>query len=84
VYFLAISDPLCDMTATRSAKVTTTPTTIACRVLDTQGHTLYSDKSHLSVHGSRHLAAELIRQQQLPDISQWLEATPAGLELPQQ
>jgi peptidoglycan/LPS O-acetylase OafA/YrhL len=45
---------------------------MACPVTDSSGRTLYSDPSHLSVHGSRHLAAMLIRENQLPDIREGL------------
>jgi len=41
-----------------------------CPVSDAQGHYLYADSSHLSVHGSQHLAAELIRRNQMPDLSE--------------
>lgn len=39
-----------------------------CPVADAQGHYLYSDPGHLSVHGSQHLAAELRRKNRLPDL----------------
>lgn len=41
-----------------------------CPVADSQGHYLYADPSHLSMHGSRHLAAELMRANRLPDLSE--------------
>jgi hypothetical protein len=37
-----------------------------CPVADPQGHYLYADPSHLSMHGSRHLAGELIRTNLMP------------------
>ena len=36
------------------------------------GHYLYADRSHLSVHGSRHLATELSRTNRLPDLAEWV------------
>ena len=43
-----------------------------CPVTDAQGHALYADPAHLSMHGSRHLAAELKRAHQMPDLESLL------------
>lgn len=40
-----------------------------CKVADSAGQYLYADPSHLSVHGSRLLATELIWANQMPNIS---------------
>jgi len=45
-----------------------------CPIADAQGHYLYSDPSHLSVHGSRYLAAELVRLGRAPDLAAWVAA----------
>jgi len=45
-------------------------TNATCPVADAQGNYLYADPSHLSVYGSLHLAAELLRGNRLPDISE--------------
>ena len=37
-----------------------------CIAADANGHFLYADPSHLSVHGARHLAAELSRTNAMP------------------
>ncbi len=39
-----------------------------CPVTDPQGHNLYADPAHLSVHGSQHLAAELQRTNRMPNL----------------
>lgn len=39
-----------------------------CPVADLQGHNLYADPAHLSVHGSQHLATELQRTNQMPNL----------------
>jgi hypothetical protein len=58
VQFLPIHEALCTGTS--------------CPVADAQGHYLYADPSHLSVHGSRHLATELSRTNRMPDLKEWL------------
>ena len=47
---------------------------MSCPVADTQGHYLYADPSHLSVHGSQHLADELMRAKQMPELTQVITA----------
>lgn len=58
VQFLPVHEALC--------------TGASCPVADAQGHYLYADPSHLSVHGSRHLATELSRTNQMPDLTEWV------------
>ena len=40
-----------------------------CSIADAQGNYLYADRSHLSAHGAQQLAAELIRANQMPDLT---------------
>ena len=44
----------------------------SCPVADEQGHYLYADPGHLSVHGSQYLASELLRANRMPDLKEWL------------
>jgi peptidoglycan/LPS O-acetylase OafA/YrhL len=53
----------------RLLSLPTTCTDRQCTVADADGHYLYADSSHLSAHGSRNLAAELIRTNAMPRLA---------------
>ena len=54
VRFLAMQPVLCNKSS--------------CKVIDNEGRPLYSDASHLSLHGAQQLATELEQQGLLPDL----------------